>query len=302
MRHVTALAVEEPIVEEIRLGTTRSLDDLVALICTAFARGDMLPGLPPADGASDSVPAVVADLHAGVRLWAAYTAGGDPLGCVRVVPVDRDTWQLRRLAVSTDRQRGGVGRLLIDGVAHAARVEGIPRLLVWAVVERGVPPYYSALGWLTRGHEPNPDKPLSEAVMDWRPDQPKTPLAYPWGSERAGFSGVLVSWFTGRSGTIAVLGSATGDAEAQVRSVHQGLIQRYGEMRFVGGDGWRNAGPGELAVIADRLGATADVVDGPVLLFSAPCEQVPAFTTPRRIEPDLLALWRVPLRRAAAPR
>jgi GNAT superfamily N-acetyltransferase len=279
-------------VTEVRAGDGTDLSGLAAVCRLAFATGDLLPGLPAAEGTADTAASLDADLAAGIRLWQARGRNGAVLGTIRVVT--GAVWHLRRLAVRPGQQGRGVGRALVAAVDAAAVAAGAARLDVWAVVERGVPPFYSALGWRTTGHIPNPEgKPLSEAVMTRRPGSGFAPLAYPWGTEASAVSGVQVSWFATAAGTRAVLDRVAGDPEARAAAAAARLP---GPVRFLGGDVWSDAGAGGLAVLRGRLAGAAEGADGPVLAFPAAYRQVRPFTQPRLVEPGLLAMWRVPER------
>lgn len=274
------------------------LRDLVSVTRTAFAEGDMLPGLPTADGALDTHASVTADLAAGVRVWMAHGGDREPVGFVRAIPRDASLWQIRRLAVRPELQGRGLGRLIIRALEDAARAEGVRRLVVWALVERGIAPLYSALGYRTTGHIPTPDKALSEAVMEIDLDAPRTALPYPWGTEpRLALEGPMVSWFGGDGATYAVLGGMGPDPARTVRAQEALVAGRAGPVRYLGGDGWPDGSAADRAALAERLAAGADAADGPLLTFAAPFDRVRAFTLPRAASPDLLALWRVPVPR-----
>ena len=271
------------------------LADLVPIIRTSFAAGDLLPGLPAADGASDTVESILADLEGGVRLWVAH-ADGYPVGCVRAIPRSDSIWQIRRLAVSIPAQELGIGRMLVRELEAAARAEGMSRLVVWALVERGIAPFYARLGYRTTGHFGSPDKLLSEAIMEVDLDGPRPLLSYPWGSEpRTIFPGMLISWFAGENRTVAVVGDLAGDVRAVIAEQSELACRLAGTVRFVGGDGWSDCSPAGKAALHAQMARRADAAEGPALLFRRTCTAVVEFTMPRAVEPRLLALWRMPL-------
>lgn len=275
------------------------LDELAVLTRRAFAVGDMLPGLPAADGAFDTAASIVEDLDAGVRLWMIRAGDGTPAGCVRAIPRLGSLWQIRRLAVDIPGQGGGLGRLLVRGLERTALAEGVGKLVVWGLVERGIPPFYSKLGYRTTGHFGSPDKPLSEAVMELDLTRPAVCLPYPWGTEEGcpHDRGAMVSWFGTARHTVAVTGPLTPDAPRTVARQHAEVARLLPGARFLGGDGWADCPPGSAAAVHEALAAHADAVDGRALLFERPCTEVVEFTMPRTVAPDLLALWRVPVSR-----
>jgi predicted N-acetyltransferase YhbS len=278
---------------------TALLDELAVLTRRAFAVGDMLPGLPDADGAHDTAASIVADLDAGVRLWMVHAGDGRPVGCVRATPRQDAVWQIRRLAVTGTDQRTGLGRVLVRGLERAALAEGVRGLVVWALVERGIAPFYSKLGYRTTDHFGSPDKLLSEAVMELDLGRPAPPLPYPWGTEpRCRHDrGAMVTWFGSGERTVAVTGALTAAPGPVVARQRARVARWLDPARFLGGDGWADCPPGAPAAVRDALAVRADAVDGPVLLFERPCTEVVEFTMPRTVAPDLLALWRVPVSR-----
>ncbi|TDV43198.1 GNAT family N-acetyltransferase [Actinophytocola oryzae] len=272
------------------------LEELAVLTRRAFAVGDMLPGLPDADGAHDTAASIRADLDAGIRLWMAHAGDGRPVGCVRAIPRPDRVWQIRRLAVALTDQGAGLGRLLVRGLERAALAEGVRRLVVWALVERGIAPLYSKLGYRTTGHLGTPDKPLSEAVMELDLGRPSPPLAYPWGTQpRCPYhGGLMVTWFGSASRTVAVTDRLTANPRPVVARQQERVTRLLGTARFLGGDGWADCPPRSSAAVCDTLAARADTVDGRVLVFERPYREVVEYTMPRTVAPELLALWRVP--------
>jgi predicted N-acetyltransferase YhbS len=294
-----ATAAERWRVDEVA-GTDRALlAALAAITRDAFVVGDLYPGLPAADGASDTAESLIADISAGIRLWLAKAGDGTIVGCVRAIPRSGSIWQIRRLAVVPGLQGRGVARRLVTALESAARAEGVTKVVVWALVERGIPPLYSHFGYRTTGHFASPDKPLSEAIMEVRLGAPRAALRYPWGTEPwlAG-DGAIVSWFSFSAGTAAVLGSLRSDARAVVRAHAEQARERVGPVTFIGGDGWLDGGARAPDVLCEQLSPQADSASGPVLTFARACDQVKEFTIPRQREPRLLALWRVPWQRS----
>jgi len=218
---------------------------------------------------------------------------------VRAIPRPGKVWQIRRLAVTLTGQGTGLGRLLVRGLERTALVEGMRKLVVWALVERGIAPLYSKLGYRTTGHLATPDKPLSEAVMELDLGRPAPPLAYPWGTEpRCPYhQGVMVTWFGSARRTVAVTGPLTANPRPAVARQLARVTRELGAARFLGGDGWADCSPESAAEVHDAIAARADAVTGRTALFERPCREVVEFTMPRAVAPDLLALWRVPVPR-----
>jgi predicted N-acetyltransferase YhbS len=281
---------------EVRAPRDALLDSVVAITTSAFAAGDLLPGLPAADGALDTGNAILSDLRSGVRLWLARSHDGETLGCVRAIPRPNETWQIRRLVVSIEAQGHGIARGLVRGLERAAMADGIRRLVVWALVERGIPPFYSRLGYRTTGHFGSPDKPLSEAIMEVRLAGPRPVLAYPWETEPLlPGRGVAVCWFGSGRQTVAVTTDLAPDPGDVVRGCRQLAAQRFGLSEFLGCDCWVGCRPEDSHRLAEVLASRADAGAAPVLLFRRPATAVREFTMPRALEPMLLAFCRTPL-------
>jgi len=288
---------ELPLIHEVRRPGRALTDELARMTAAAFATGDAFAGLPAADGASETAASLLADLDEGVRLWVVRDAQGSPAGCVRAAQLSSSRWEVRRLAVGVGRQQEGFGRELMQGLEHTARVAGVRTLVACALVERGVPPFYSSLGYRTVDHVPSPGKPLSEAVMEKELSNRDSFLRYPWESESAALAeGVIVSWFGSARCTIAVIGRLVGPPRAVVRAHHDLAAHLGGQVRFLGADGWLGC------TVADASGLHSDLVDradsahGAVQIFRRPCTAVTEFIMPRTVDPRLLALWRLPLR------
>ncbi|MEU7551557.1 GNAT family N-acetyltransferase [Streptomyces sp. NPDC044571] len=246
-----------------------------AVARAAFAAGDPYPGLPVADGATETADDVRADLARGARLWTAFDADGEPLGCVRALPAGDGAWAVRRLAVAPRGRGRSVGRLLIRALEADARAEGLGRVVLDVVVERGNPAFYARLGYRTTAHFPAPDKPLSEVHMARDLAAPDEDLPHPWGGEPVPlWEGAVRAWFSGPEGT-AALPAALGSDPAAELVVLAGRAARLvgGPARFRGADGLARRPHG-------------------VLVDARPAEQVPAFLLPRAVDPDALALWR----------
>ncbi|MEV0308340.1 GNAT family N-acetyltransferase [Nonomuraea fuscirosea] len=286
-------------VAEIPWPGSADLDTMAAITRAAFADGDMLPGLPAADGASDTAESIEADLRAGIRLWMAHAGDGRPLGYVRAIPRDSSLWQIRRLAIRQDMQGRGVGRELVLGLERAARSEGVANVVVWALVERGIAPLYARLGYRTTGHLASPGKPLSEAVMEVRAGVPRPALAYPWGTQPKLAAGrPVIAWFAVEGGTAAVLGEAEPGSRATVRALARHAADLGARpARFLGADCWEDGETPDVEGVSARLASSADRGGDRLLLFDRPSLDVEAYTCPRAGEPELLALWRTPVGR-----
>jgi GNAT superfamily N-acetyltransferase len=278
--------------------------EAAAVVRAAFARGDRIPGLPAADGAKETADAVAADLAAGCRMWSARDADDRLLGCVRAIPLDPMTWQVRRLAVHPGERGRHVGERLMRALEASGRAEGVRRVVLDAVVERGNPPFYCSLGYRTVAHFRNPDKPLSEVAMAKNLAAPDTRLGYPWGGEPGPlWRGVVLAWFAVGSYMAATVGRAWPDPVAMVSSL-TGLVGQavgaHGPVRFLGADGHTGdqEGTGDRESTAELWQAVrdADVTVPAIALFLRPGTEVPAFVMPGAAEAALLALWRIPHR------
>jgi N-acetylglutamate synthase-like GNAT family acetyltransferase len=61
-----------------------------------------------------------------------YFEEDDIVGCCILTPKDRNTVQLRQMAVRPDKQRGKIGRTIIDFAEQVARKEGFTTLMMHA--------------------------------------------------------------------------------------------------------------------------------------------------------------------------
>lgn len=248
------------------------------LVRAAYATGDLLPGLPIADGALADAAEVHRDLAAGQSLWVAWDAGR-PVGTVRAVRVAPELWEVRRLAVDPTSRRTGAARALLGRLEAAAAAAGVREVALDAVVERGNPAFYARLGYRTVRHFGASDKPLSEVHMRRAPHTRPVPVPHetlPVGP------GLLLQWRAVAEGTAGRLRLLT--AGERVPAGPQ----------TVGADFWPGAGAAELALVRGTLEAGAD---GEVF-FARPALAVDSFCRPRERHPQLLAWWRSPLVRA----
>jgi GNAT superfamily N-acetyltransferase len=249
-------------------------DRTAALVRAAFAQGDRFPGLPTADGSAETAAEVLAELARGVRLWTSFDEDGKPLGCIRAIPDGEGAWAVRRLAVHPRSRGRSVGRLLIRALEDQARAEGLERVTLDAVVERGNPPFYCRLGYRTIAHIPGPDKPLSEVSMVKELAGSDESLSYPWGGEPVPlWDGSVRAWFSGPSGTVALAASLGTDPATALSPLTELAGAYVGPARFLGADGLPEIG-----------GA---------MVFDRPADDVSAFLMPRAADPDALALWRI---------
>ncbi len=248
----------------------------------AFAVADPVPGLPTADGARESAAVVHADLAAGALLWVARDDVGEVRGSVRAVRRQGSgCWEVRRLAVDPRWRGSGLARVLMRRLESDAHAAGVPLVRLDAVVERGNPSYYAALGYRTVRHFPSPDKDLSEVAMARDPAVPPVPAPYPW-PDRAPVTH-SVSWFTVAGRTVAVAGRGGSAVGARTRGHARMVADRFGaEPVLIGTDGW--------------FGGIGEPVP-PLREYQAPPDQVPAFTMPRTTDHRLLALHRLPQHR-----
>ena len=112
-------------------------------------RSVLRPGYP--DTASDYAEDAVA-IHIGAwdddALVGCATVFADPWAGPPPVP---DAWRLRGMAVSPDRQRGGVGARVLAAAVDAAREAGAP--MIWANGRSAALGFYERHGWRVAGPE-----------------------------------------------------------------------------------------------------------------------------------------------------
>lgn len=240
----------------------RLAEDVAAVTRAAYRAGDPVPGLPVADGAEETADDVRADLAAGYHLWTA-TAAGRIVGAVRAHSRD---WSVRRLAVSPEIRRLGVGKLLLRALEAGARAAGAPRVVLDAVVERGNPAFYARAGYRTVYHFPADDKPLSEVHMELLLGEPARARDYP---EPDHTPGTVRSWWSADGGTVCVTSPAPDGISAEVhRNRHLGVLR---------GVDWA---PLSEAARVRRS-------------WPLPAAAIRSFAQPRLDEPEFLAWWRV---------
>ena len=74
---------------------------------------------------------------------------GAVVGSVSLKPLDRDTLQLRQMAVAEDRRRERIGALLLARAEHWARGEGYRLMVLNARL--GAEGFYARFGYLAQG-------------------------------------------------------------------------------------------------------------------------------------------------------
>jgi GNAT superfamily N-acetyltransferase len=243
--------------------STEMADSLTRIIRSAYADGDLVPGLPVADGARAEPAELLDDLAAGCPLWMA-TVDGEPAGTVRAVPRGPHTWEVRRLAVAPALRRSGTARALLGRLEAEAVTAGVTEVTLDAVVERGNPAFYARVGYRTVRHFAADDKPLSEVHMSRDPRTPADPAADDrWPTE----PGLTLTWVATSGGTACRLSRPDDPAETVL-----------GVDFLAGAD---PAGPGG-----------GD--------FDRPAAEIPGFRMPRTVHPGLLAWWRSPAVRRQA--
>ena len=74
----------------------------------------------------------ISDLYSQVRDFSVYVddEGGEIIGCAALHIVWEDLAEIRSLAVTTDRQRKGIGSQLIDALLKESREMGVKRVFV----------------------------------------------------------------------------------------------------------------------------------------------------------------------------
>lgn len=244
--------------------STEMADSLTRIIRAAYADGDLVPGLPVADGARAEPAEILDDLAAGCPLWMA-TVDGEPAGTVRAVPRRPHTWEVRRLAVAPWLRRGGTARALLARLEADAVAAGVTEVTLDAVVERGNPAFYARVGYRTVRHFGAGDKPLSEVHMSRDPRTPAVPVTDDrWPTE----PGLTLTWVATPGGTAC---RHSGKADSMEAVLGIDFLAGAGPAAVTGGD------------------------------FDRPAAEIPAFRMPRTVHPELLAWWRSPaVRRQAA--
>ncbi|GAA2515350.1 GNAT family N-acetyltransferase [Winogradskya humida] len=245
-------------------------DGIARVIAAAYDAGDLVPGLPVADGARETPGAVVASVAGGRLLWVAEVAG-QVAGSVRAQVLPGGDWEVQRLAVDPGVRRGGIGRALLLALVTAAGDAGADRVVLDAVVERGNPSFYARVGFRTVRHFPAGDKLLSEVHMERDPRQPESAVADPDPGDVPP-AGAVVQWWDADGGTCCRV-TATLDTPDSLLGVDV----------LPGGD------PEALYKV---LAADADDDTDGLLRFDRPAGRVTAFAQPRLLDPALLAWWR----------
>ncbi|WP_395571192.1 GNAT family N-acetyltransferase [Streptomyces sp. BK79] len=251
----------------------------------AYRAGDLVPGLPAADGSRAGPGELLDDVAAGQLLWVAEEEGR-VVGTVRAVRPAPRVWEVRRLAVDPACRRSGAARALLRRLEAEARARGVRRVVLDAVVERGNPPFYARVGYRAVRHFPAGDKPLSEVHMERDPREAAAPV--PHAAAPAG-PGLLVEWRAARGGTVCRPRLLTG--AASVRTLGGAL----------GADHWPAAGAAELALVRETLLKEGRAAGDGEVFFDRPASRVDAFRVPREAHPGLLAWWRGPAVRHQSP-
>jgi predicted N-acetyltransferase YhbS len=250
------------------------------IIRESYSAGDLVPGLPPADGCRADVAELFGDLAAGQVLWVAES-GGRVVGTVRAIRDPTHGWEVRRLAVASWARQGGIARALLRGLEAEARSHGATRVALDAVVERGNPAFYARLGYRTERHFPAADKLLSEVRM-WRdPREAPVPVRHDVPSAEPG---LLVEWLATPIGTVC---------RPELTARRRGGPVGY-DRQSLGVDFWAGAGRPELSTAWTALARRANRAGPGGLYFRCPANEIAAFGQPRQVHGDLLAWWRSP--------
>jgi GNAT superfamily N-acetyltransferase len=268
--------------------------EIAAVTRAGYLAGDLVPGLPPADGSRETGARVQADLAAGRLLWLA-TAGDACVGSVRASPLGRQAWEVHRLSVAPQARGAGLGLRLLRAVESAAVAAGMLRVELNAVVERGTPAFYAAAGYRVTRHFPAPDKALSEVRMQRCPGRDPQRRGYPAGSDDGLPAGLLVTWWAVPGGTACLLGQVGTAAPAALHRHRQLVASSHGVLpELLGADCWAGAPERAAGRLRAVLGAPATGHGAPeILSFGRAAVTIPAFAQPRRIQPELLAWWRL---------
>ncbi|BAS27766.1 GNAT family N-acetyltransferase [Limnochorda pilosa] len=300
----------------------------------AFARpAGWAEGLEGPGGATETVAQVLADRERSARIWVARTPAGDVAGTVRGVPQPDGSWELKRLGVVPEHRRGGVAGLLVRTVEAAARAAGAPTVRLHCVVERLLPEVYAHLGYRVVKRWAHAEKALTVVAMERDLTPPAVPYPGPWEAEAAlPARGVYVLWLwlprrihlpvpaPGGSalepGLYAYVGSAQRALPARLeRHVAGGSVRHWhvdhlrAQALVVGADVWSEAPRETECRLAERLARTPGAGRRIPRFGSGDCgcaghlvglggrpEDVTPYLAPRRLQPELLAVFR-PLRR-----
>ncbi|MFJ9862918.1 GNAT family N-acetyltransferase [Streptomyces sp. NPDC101165] len=255
------------------------------VIRDAYSAGDLVPGLPTADGARSHTGELLDDVAAGQLLWVAELSDR-VVGTVRAVRSSPHVWEVRRLAVSPSCRRTGAARRLLRRLEAEALACGVSRVALDAVVERGNPAFYARVGYGTVRHFPAGDKPLSEVRMERDVRTEPTPVAHD--AAPAG-PGLLVEWRAAPGGTVCRTRLLSGD-EAPAS----------GTVGSLGADFWPSAPATRLRLVHGTLAREGEPAGSGEVFFDRPASHIAAFRTPRQAHPELLAWWRSPAVRRQA--
>jgi GNAT superfamily N-acetyltransferase len=267
-----------PKVAEITQPMDRALaSEIAALVRKAHAATPSSPGLPVADGAAETTADVLA---AGGRFWQ-VRVGAELIATLRV-HAKADAWAVSRVAVTPAWQRRGIMRSLLDSVESTAITEGVGRIELEAVVERGLSPLYARLGFVTVDRRPAPDKPLTEVLMARVPGTDRR--HEPDGVPPVG-TGLVLTWFATGDGTVVV--PRFGD----LRAPEPGAPER--RARTIGVDVWPAAHAEDRTTVLSVIeqDGVRHLPYGGFHWRRRPVDVV-GYRMPRLIAPALLALWR----------
>lgn len=271
----------------------RRARELADLTRAGFSRADPYPGLPLPDGARERADDVAADCAGGARFWVARSAAGEPVGVVRVLPLDDGRWEVRRLAVPQAWRRIGVARALMDRV-HADADACAVDLTLDAVVERGNPVFYARLGYRTVSHWPSLDKPLSEVSMVLDALASRSAFAHPWeGDDVIPGPFVQVTWLSARSAVHAVVTDSDGAVAATAlrAASHVQKTGRSATLALLGVDVSERSPEPVVRALARNPAAQRK---GHVVSFGRDASAIAPFVMPREGYAAALAWWRVP--------
>lgn len=272
--------------------TPLAAGEVAALVRSAYAISDPLPGLPAPDGTREEPESVLRFIRGGGTFWTARDERGQLLGTLRTGFCADGALFVSRVAVAPAARGADVGRLLLAAVENHAAANDISTIRLDAVIERCVPTYYARLGYrATDHHLAEDDKLLTEVTMERDPRTAPRPAApYRFGPPGDTPAGVLC-WFLCRGGLGAVARTAPHVPASAVAGCASALDDAE---RLAGVDVWRGRAVEFTKFLGELPGARSRADGAVVLRFARDRADVPLHLMPRAHHRDLWAALRLP--------